>query len=69
MVFGALAQSFQEYSVLSKVERDTFDRNVITKTLYLVYLAIGEYVCISISTFGFLYTGARITQNLREQYL
>lgn len=55
--------------MLSKVERDTFDRNLITKTLYLVYLAIGEYVCISISTFGFLYTGARITQNLREQYL
>ncbi|KAK0110140.1 GTPase-activating protein [Cadophora gregata] len=69
VVFGALAQSFQDFSVLSKVERDTFNRNLVTKTLYLVYLAIGEYVCISISTFGFLYTGARITQSLRERYL
>ncbi|KAH7409668.1 P-loop containing nucleoside triphosphate hydrolase protein [Cadophora sp. MPI-SDFR-AT-0126] len=69
VVFGVLAQSFQDFSVLSKVERDAFDRNLVTKTLYLVYLAIGEYVCISISTFGFLYTGAHITQNLRERYL
>ncbi|KAH7350675.1 ABC transporter-like protein [Rhexocercosporidium sp. MPI-PUGE-AT-0058] len=69
VVFGALAQSFQQYSVLSTVERTAFDNNLVTKTLYLVYLAIGEYVSISVATFGFLYTGARITRSLREQYM
>jgi ATP-binding cassette subfamily B (MDR/TAP) protein 1 len=55
--------------VLSSVERDAFDRDLVTKTLYLVYLAIGEYVSISMSTFGFIYTGAHVTQKLREEYL
>jgi ATP-binding cassette subfamily B (MDR/TAP) protein 1 len=54
---------------MSSLEKSAFDAALATKTLYLVYLAIGEYVLISISTFGFIHTGARITQALREQYL
>jgi ATP-binding cassette subfamily B (MDR/TAP) protein 1 len=55
--------------VLSSLERAAFDSILVTKTLYLVYLAIGEYVSIYMATFGFIYTGAHVTQKLREQYV
>jgi ATP-binding cassette subfamily B (MDR/TAP) protein 1 len=38
-------------------------------TLYFVYLAIGEFVFVYISTVGFYHTGERIIRNLRRAYL
>jgi ATP-binding cassette, subfamily B (MDR/TAP), member 1 len=55
--------------VLSSVQRAAFDSQLVTKTLYLVYLAIGEYVTVSVSTSGFIYAGSHATQRLREKYL
>lgn len=55
--------------MLSSVQRAAFDSQLVTKTLYLVYLAIGEYVTVSVSTSGFIYAGSHVTQRLREEYL
>jgi ATP-binding cassette subfamily B (MDR/TAP) protein 1 len=54
---------------VSSVQRDTFNADLVTKTLYLVYIAIGEYVFISTATFGFIWTGTHVTQRIREEYL
>lgn len=37
--------------------------------LYFVYLGIGEFVTVYISTVGFIYAGEHITQKIRENYL
>lgn len=37
--------------------------------MYFVYLAIGMFVSVYITTVGFYYTGERITRNLRKAYL
>jgi ATP-binding cassette, subfamily B (MDR/TAP), member 1 len=37
--------------------------------LYFIYLAIGEFVTVYISTVGFIYVGEHVTQKIREHYL
>lgn len=46
-----------------------FSRELSHFTLYFIYLAIGEFVTIYVSTVGFIYVGEHITQKIREQYL
>jgi ATP-binding cassette, subfamily B (MDR/TAP), member 1 len=54
---------------LGNINRADFERQLSQFTLYFVYLAIGEFVSIYISTVGFIHTGEHISAKVREQYL
>ncbi|KAK4994300.1 hypothetical protein LTR66_005649, partial [Elasticomyces elasticus] len=68
VVFGKLAGTFQGF-FLGTISPSAFSSDLSSFTLYFVYLAVGEYATIYISTVGFIYTGEHITQKIREQYL
>jgi ATP-binding cassette subfamily B (MDR/TAP) protein 1 len=68
IIFGQLTGTFQKF-FLGQGDRDEFNSELSHFTLYFVYLAIGEWVTVYISTVGFIYTGEHITQKIREQYL
>ncbi|KAK4960816.1 hypothetical protein LTR66_012859, partial [Elasticomyces elasticus] len=68
VVFGKLAGTFQGF-FLGTISPSAFSSDLSGFTLYFVYLAVGEYATIYISTVGFIYTGEHITQKIREQYL
>ncbi|EXJ91025.1 ATP-binding cassette, subfamily B (MDR/TAP), member 1 [Capronia coronata CBS 617.96] len=67
VVFGNLSGTFQGLilGTLSGSFNSTLDRYV----LYFIYLAIGEFCLVYISTVLFIYTGEHITAKVREQYL
>lgn len=58
-------QGIQYGSTPYSVFYDDLCKNV----LYFVYLGIGEFVTIYVSTIGFIYTGEHVTQKIREHYL
>ncbi|GIZ42209.1 hypothetical protein CKM354_000548700 [Cercospora kikuchii] len=68
IIIGTIAGTFKNFAAgdLPKAE---FDSQINHKTLYFVYLAIGEFVTIYIATVGFTYTGESITRKIREEYL
>ncbi|KAL9055149.1 MAG: hypothetical protein Q9162_003727 [Coniocarpon cinnabarinum] len=68
IIFGSLASSFQDY-FNGTVNGDQFTHTLNHTTLYYVYLAIGEFVTVYVSTVGFIYVGEHVTQKIREQYL
>ncbi|KAH8660706.1 P-loop containing nucleoside triphosphate hydrolase protein [Tricladium varicosporioides] len=68
VLLGNLAQTFQGY-FLGRVPVSHFSSEVARFTLFYVYLAIAEFVAIYVATVGFMMTGERITQKLREKYL
>lgn len=68
IIFGALAGSFQDISV-GDISADEFDSTLSEYTLYFVYLGVGMFVTIYISTVGFIYTGEHISGKIREHYL
>ncbi|KAL8633987.1 hypothetical protein Q9189_000233 [Teloschistes chrysophthalmus] len=68
VIFGQLAGIFQSFLGQTMSGGD-FTAELSKFTLYFVYLAIGEFVLIYITTVGFIYTGEHITQKIREQYL
>lgn len=68
MIFGQLVGTFQEFSN-GKIPGSTLRHNISKFTFYFVYLAVGEFVFVYISTVGFFHTGERITQRLRRVYL
>lgn len=68
VVFGNLAGTFQGLT-LGNFNHSSFQHTVTHLVLYLIYIAIAEFVTIYISTVGFIYTGEHISGKIREEYL
>ncbi|KAI9749986.1 MAG: GTPase-activating protein [Chaenotheca gracillima] len=68
VIFGQLTGEFQGF-FQGTTSPSAFSSSLSHFTLYFVYLGIGEYITIYISTVGFIYTGDRIAAKIREQYL
>jgi ATP-binding cassette subfamily B (MDR/TAP) protein 1 len=68
LIYGNFAQSFTSFAV-DDVARHRFQDQIKTFSLYFVYLGIASFVAVYISTVGFSYTGEKITQRIREEYL
>lgn len=68
LVYGNFAQSFTSFAV-DDAARKSFQDRINTLALYFVYLGIASLVAVYVSTLGFSYTGEKITQRIREQYL
>ncbi|KAL4942135.1 hypothetical protein BDV06DRAFT_192977 [Aspergillus oleicola] len=68
ILFGSLASVFQRI-MLYTISYDDFYDELTKNVLYFVYLGIGEFVTVYISTVGFIYTGEHATQKIREHYL
>jgi ATP-binding cassette, subfamily B (MDR/TAP), member 1 len=68
VIFGQLAGIFQSF-FQGKLSEDDFNSTLAHNVLYFVYLAIGEFITVYISTVGFIYTGEHISGKIRENYL
>ncbi|CDM28159.1 hypothetical protein DTO013E5_3927 [Penicillium roqueforti] len=68
ILFGSLATAFQKI-MLRTIAYDEFYHQLTHNVLYFVYLGIGEFVTVYVSTIGFIYTGEHVTQKIREHYL
>lgn len=68
ILFGSLATVFQKI-MLFQISYGDFYHELTKNVLYFVYLGIGEFVTVYISTVGFIYTGEHATQKIREHYL
>ncbi|PYI04582.1 multidrug resistance protein 3 [Aspergillus sclerotiicarbonarius CBS 121057] len=68
VIYSRLVSSFQSFEI-GQDGSSALSHNVSKFSLYYVYLAIGEFVLIYITTVGFYYSGERITRNLRRAYL
>ncbi len=55
--------------MLYQISYGDFYHELTKNVLYFVYLGIGEFVTVYISTVGFIYTGEHATQKIREHYL
>lgn len=69
IIFGQFAGIFQGFLYLHTTTEAEFHHEISKMALYLVYIAIGDYVTIYIATAGFIYTGEHISQKIREQFL
>ena len=67
VVFGNLSGSFQ--GLINNTLAESFSSILNRYVLYFVYLAIGEFVLIYVSTFLCIYTGEHITSKIRQEYL
>ena len=68
VIFGRLQGTFQGY-FLGQVDRSSFSNQLNSLVLNFVYLAVGEFFGVYISTVGFIYTGEHISAKIREHYL
>jgi ATP-binding cassette subfamily B (MDR/TAP) protein 1 len=68
LILGGLAQAFKEYFLGTSPGSHVLSL-VAKYSLYYVYIAIGQFAAVYISTAGFMMTGEKITQRLREKYL
>ncbi|CAI7642787.1 unnamed protein product [Penicillium glandicola] len=68
ILFGSLATDFQKI-MLRTISYDQFYHQLTSNVLYFIYLGIGEFITVYVSTVGFIYTGEHVTQKIREQYL
>ncbi|KAF2238713.1 ABC transporter-like protein [Viridothelium virens] len=68
VVFGGLAGTFQTF-LYDGGSADQFDSSLSHRTLYFIYIAVGEFVTIYVATVGFIYTGEHIAAKIREHYL
>ena len=68
VLYGQLVGSFDGFQN-GTISGLTLRSDISRFTLYFVYLAIGMFVSVYITTVGFYYTGERITRNLRRTYL
>lgn len=68
LVFGSIQGAFQDYLFLETLTRVEFERQISHYALYFVYLGIGSFFAMYISTVGFLYTGENIVIGLRQEY-
>lgn len=69
VIFGQLAGVFQGRLVTHTLTASQFTHKLNQFVLYFIYLSIGEFVTIYVSTVGFIYTGEHISGKIREQYL
>lgn len=67
-MFGNLTGLFSDYFNERRTYSE-FQRTLTHFVLYFIYLAIGEFVTIYISTVGFIYVGEHCTQKIRQEYL
>ncbi|KAJ5429368.1 hypothetical protein N7491_006384 [Penicillium cf. griseofulvum] len=68
VLLGGLAQAFKEF-FLGTSSGSHLSSLVARFALYYVYIAIGQFVSVYISTAGFMIAGETITQQLREKYI
>ncbi|KAF4625656.1 hypothetical protein G7Y89_g12507 [Cudoniella acicularis] len=68
VIFGNLAGQFQSY-FSGGSSRSDFSHTISHMVLYLIYIAIAEFVTVYISTVGFIYTGEHISGKIRSHYL
>ncbi|KAJ5338527.1 hypothetical protein N7452_005255 [Penicillium brevicompactum] len=68
LFLGGLAQAFKEFFI-GTTSSSHLSSLVAKFALYYVYIAIGQFVSVYISTAGFMVGGEKITQRLREKYL
>ncbi|KAB8296977.1 hypothetical protein EYC80_002380 [Monilinia laxa] len=68
VIFGQLAGDFSDYFA-GITTRSHFNGTINHMVLYFIYLGIGEFVTIYVSTVGFIYVGEHISGKIRSQYL
>ncbi|KAJ5650411.1 ABC transporter integral membrane type 1 [Penicillium longicatenatum] len=68
LLLGGLAEAFKEF-FLGTSSGSHLSSLVASFALYYVYIAIGQFVSVYISTAGFMIGGENTTQRLREKYL
>ncbi|KAK9775197.1 putative P-loop containing nucleoside triphosphate hydrolase protein [Seiridium cardinale] len=68
VLFGQLATAFQLVAN-DAIMYDDFMSRLTQNVLFYVYIGVAEFGVIYISTAGFTYTGERIAQKIREEYL
>ncbi|KAJ5913929.1 hypothetical protein N7504_002812 [Penicillium tannophilum] len=68
LLLGGLAEAFKQF-FLGTSSGSHLSSLVARFALYYVYIAIGQFVSVYISTAGFMIGGEQITQRLREKYL
>ncbi|RBA09381.1 ATP-binding cassette, subfamily B (MDR/TAP), member 1 [Fusarium proliferatum] len=69
VVFGNLQAVFQDFFVNRTLTSSAFNDKLVEFVLYFVYLGIGEFIVVYISTVGFIYTGEHLSAKIREHYL
>ncbi|KAF5594713.1 ATP-binding protein cassette subfamily B (MDR TAP) member 1 [Fusarium subglutinans] len=69
VVFGQLQGVFQDFFVNRTLTSSAFNDKLVSFVLYFVYLGIGEFIVVYISTVGFIYTGEHLSAKIREHYL
>jgi ATP-binding cassette subfamily B (MDR/TAP) protein 1 len=69
IIFGGLQGVFADYLSVQTLDLGGFESAIAGYVLYFVYIAIGTFVASYISTVGFIYTGERITDKIRYEYL
>ncbi|KAI9924401.1 hypothetical protein ASPWEDRAFT_34891 [Aspergillus wentii DTO 134E9] len=69
LLFGSLASSMSTVMYDPNANFDSYYHTLTHNVLYFIYLGIGEFVTVYISTVGFIYAGEHITQKIREHYL
>ncbi|PLN76740.1 multidrug resistance protein 3 [Aspergillus taichungensis] len=68
VLYGQLVGSMNAFQN-GTISGTTFKADIARFTLYYVYLGIGLFVSVYITTVGFYYTGERMTRTLRRTYL
>lgn len=68
IVFGNINGTFAGYFA-GTVSYNTFQHELVDLVLKFVYLGIGEFFAVYISTVAYIYTGEHISDKIREQYL
>ncbi|OLL24370.1 Leptomycin B resistance protein pmd1, partial [Neolecta irregularis DAH-3] len=70
VVIGRLTNSFAAFtSGTGSISGDQFQKDIDYNTLYFIYITIAIFCSTFIATFSWLYTGDRITRQIRERYL
>ncbi|KAF5615574.1 ATP-binding protein cassette subfamily B (MDR TAP) member 1 [Fusarium sp. NRRL 52700] len=69
VVFGNLQAVFEDFFVHRTLTSSAFNDKLVEFVLYFVYLGIGEFIVVYISTVGFIYTGEHLSAKIREHYL
>ncbi|KAI0907909.1 hypothetical protein F4823DRAFT_524769 [Ustulina deusta] len=68
VIFGRAAGIFQG-TYRGTLSADELTAQTIDVVLCLVYLAVAEFILVSLSTSGFIWTGERLSCRVREEFL
>ncbi|KAG8158078.1 hypothetical protein KVR01_011839 [Diaporthe batatas] len=68
LLFGNFQGTIQGY-FLGRASYQEYIQEMTSIAMYFVYLAIGEFALVYIGTTGFIYSGERISNQIREHYL